>query len=948
MANPEFASEIHPLVARMNVNAEQMPAVVQRGSDVVVTAGAGTGKTRTLVARYLALLADGLPLGSVVAITFTRKAAREMRSRVRREVRQYLAHLSPARPEREMWLAAYTGLDSARIGTIHSLCSEILRAHPAQAGIDPMFSVLEENQATLMRQRVVEETMALAASDEATVALFALLGEVQLRGTLADMLERRLDTRSALRATGLEPWGAWTQQLAGEIAPFIDSPEVGRAFDDLEALRDEGVLARAEAAGDALAPHVTRLVELWEQMKAERSAGEWWQIVSRLQDLRADMKLKGRAENWRPAKPKELIRFLRIRYDTAVGGWLGCGVSAELDRDLARGIPALSDLFDRMVGTYTREKEEARGLDFDDLEAKTVRLLKTNRSVLQYWRCRVRAMLVDEFQDTNGRQRDIVQLLNGKQGKVFIVGDAKQSIYRFRGADVTVFREERERIADRGEAFHLSTSYRAHRALVTALNDLLRPVLGSEAVAEAPWIEPFAPLVAARDAPRPGFSSPYVEVHLALGSKVSGALDRAADAVGQRIFELTAKGKVETHTDAHVRPLVYGDFAILCRSSASFGAYEDGLARAGIPYVTVAGRGFLDRPEVRDLANAVQAIADPTDDLAMAGLLRSPAFGLTDAAVYWLRERQRERDEPISLWDAMQNSVLPKERDRQVVARAVSVVGRLHAEVGRAAVGDVIKSFLDLTHYRASCLRAGQVRAARNVSKLLDQARRSRTVSVSDFLDLLAASRDSGVREGEARVTAEGAVQIMSIHAAKGLEFPVVIVGDVTHQASRPAKTLADPDLGVVIPLRSAGGEVPVVHALAKRREEAQEAAESDRLFYVATTRAREMLILNGCVGVSKDGSLRNLGGWLEKTQILADTSVPEMDLGSEYDDFSAVPFDCPVRGGVVTCALYGRQWTPSEGSRPTGTDGNEVDELPSPRLLEVPIVGGQRESDTH
>src|SRR4030042_5606546 len=167
---------LHPIVEQMSLSTEQKPAVEERGRDVVVPAGAGTGKTRALVARYLALLADGLPLRSVVAITFTRKAAREMRNRVRGEVRKYLERDDLSALERQRWQVLYSELDAARIGTIHSLCSEILRRHPAEAEVDPRFEVLEAGQTKLLRGRALDEALAWAADDEQAVGLFGLRG----------------------------------------------------------------------------------------------------------------------------------------------------------------------------------------------------------------------------------------------------------------------------------------------------------------------------------------------------------------------------------------------------------------------------------------------------------------------------------------------------------------------------------------------------------------------------------------------------------------------------------------------------------------------------------------------------------------------------------------------------------------------------------------------------
>ncbi|MGD9029976.1 MAG: UvrD-helicase domain-containing protein, partial [Anaerolineae bacterium] len=549
-----------------------------------------------------------------------------------------------------------------------------------------------------------------------------------------------------------------------------------------------------------------------------------------------------------------------------------------LDDVLAEAIPALQAVFRFASQRYQAEKRNRRALDFHDLESGALALLQDHPEVRTRWQRQVEAILVDEFQDTNQRQRDLARLLDGDAGKLFIVGDAKQSIYAFRGADVTVFRAERERIvASGGRGWPLATSYRAHRGLVSALNDLLRPVLGEEADPHRPWAEPFAPIAPHRQDPGPGIEPPYVELHLTVGSKGDGALDRAARALVARLAEMVESG-AHVIGDDGLRPLNYGDIAILCRASSSFGHYEDALDEAGLPYLTVAGRGFYDRPEIRDLLNALTALADPTDDLALVGLLRSPAVALSDAAIYWLVRARGE--EPVTLWDVLRRGddelALGDSVDlgdcvgplaNQRAARAVSLISRLHTMAGRTAVGDLLKAFLDETHYRAALLRAGQGRAVRNVDKLLGDAHTSGLVGVSAFLEYVSGLQDSGAREGEARTVAGGAVQIMSVHQAKGLEFPVVVLGDATWGGGGGRRgLLTDPELGVVLPLKDEEDQLPAVYRLAQAREDDQGAAESDRLLYVAATRAREKLLVSAYLGgIKKDTTPYKLGGWLGK-----------------------------------------------------------------------------------
>jgi len=920
---------------QMQPSPEQEPAVRERGRDIVVTAGAGTGKTRTLVARYLSLVAEGLPLRSVVAITFTRKAAREMRNRVRDEIRVYLERPGLSETERSRWQSLYAELDAARISTIHGLCSEILRSHPAEAGVDPRFNVLDEGQDNILLRRVVDGALAWAADREDLVGLFALLGERLLQSTLETMVGQRLEAAACFADLPDPLWPIWEARLLAPLRAFVEDGGIRADFEELLAMRDKGALARAEAAGDKLVAPLRRLLACWEQIDDYRKQGNWREVLACLPSLRREMASVGQAKNWQTHDPRPIIAGLRRRYDGEVKAWLGKGIDLVHEQQLAEAVPALQSLFAHAAAGYGRLKEDLQALDYDDLEAGALALLQQNAAVRARWQNEVQALLVDEFQDTNGRQRDLVALLNGDRGRLFIVGDAKQSIYRFRGADVVVFRGERERIEqDGGAALTLETSYRAHRDLVAGLNAFFRPVLGEAADPERPWAEPFAPLRHHREEPRPGFAEPHVELHLTAGTKGGGALERAADALAGRIVELVSGA-----------PLDYGDFAILCRASTSFSAYEDALERAGVPYLTVAGRGFYGRSEIRDLLNCLQALADPTDDLVLAGMLRSPAFALSDVALYHLARTQGEGD--LCLWDVLRQGLAEEalsDEDRRCAQRASGIIARLHGQVGRAWMADLLKAFLDATDYRAALIQAGQIRAARNVSKLLADAHLSGTVGVGEFLEYVSGLRDSGTREGEARATTEGAVQIMTVHAAKGLEFPVVIIGDVTRSGGGGGGLLIEPDLGPLVPVRDEQRQYPAIYRLGKARSDDQEDAESDRLLYVAATRAREKLILSGCISVTKGGAIGRLGGWLGRLGGEEGLDLEGHPLSYDLEGTGTHHLDLLAASTPVACTIYepGHAW--DQRPRDEETMPEIVVSLPPPLL--APVLAGAEQAD--
>ncbi|HZY42051.1 MAG TPA: UvrD-helicase domain-containing protein, partial [Anaerolineae bacterium] len=487
------------ILTHFKFTADQKRAATRRSAAIAVTAGAGSGKTRVLVGRYLHLLEQGYPLRSLVAITFTAKAAREMRSRIRSAIEQRLSDLptsnlqlpreaSNFQPptsnlQSNLWATAFTELDAARIGTIHSLCAEVLRAHPAEAGLDPNFVVLEEGQSAAWQAQSIEAALAWAITRSDTAPLINLFTENGLRNILAALLARRLDAATAWQAT---------PQPETMVADWIDARLDAPAWvDALKSLSE----VRARTADDKLEIARRDVLAKWTSIRAARAAHDWDMLLNGLAELRRATSSGGQKGNWAAddlIAARDAMSALRNHYDAELLPLIGkdCAISGSLDRQLAEARPALQSIYARALDDYQRLKDERQALDFDDLEGRAARLLRDRRDVRERWQRDVRAVLVDEFQDTNDRQRDIVYALTGFRspapsavsgaaaadggqsvGELFIVGDAKQSIYKFRGADVTVFRQVQADIAQaNGLTVDLDLTFRAHQPLVEITN----------------------------------------------------------------------------------------------------------------------------------------------------------------------------------------------------------------------------------------------------------------------------------------------------------------------------------------------------------------------------------------------------------------------------------------------------------------------------------------------
>ncbi|NLN69301.1 MAG: UvrD-helicase domain-containing protein [Chloroflexi bacterium] len=826
------------------LNPQQYLAATDRGRDVVVTAGAGSGKTKTLVARYTSLLAEGIPPRRIAAITFSIKAAREMRSRVR-ETLYELQQDATTEEERQKWLALSAQMDAARISTIHSLCTEILRAHPAEAGIDPRFETVDESLAAALRLQAVEDTLKALVDEKSYAPLLNNIFLFDLRAMLKDLLNRRLEANEAFNQQ-VDHLALITEMLHGGMHnPIIK--------DAISALRGMSLDELISDANEKLAGMVQNLLNLWGEAERAMDRSDLFGCAAALyQARRSYMKLNIGKNGY----TKEIIRNLQTNFDLLINPITG-GKEAgdqvpdpEIETLFSELRLLLRDAYVTLCQNYQNLLQVRQALDFDDLEQGALQLLHNHAAIRQHWQDELDAILVDEFQDTNRRQQGIIEALAGPLGRLFIVGDMRQSIYRFRQADVTVFKHVQDRIrAENGQVIDLPLTYRTHQPLLQAIDDLLSPVIGTQPDPARDYFVPYSKMEAFRKEPPGHTQPPHIELVIGTAENAETARPKAAQALALRLLQLKEEGQVQT----------WDEVALLFRASTGYADYETALEEAGIPFVTVAGRGFYDRPEIRDLINILRALADPLDDLAFAGLLRSPAFGLSDSALFLLRQSG------LPYWEALQAdlSVL-NTQDCKRAHRAYEIVSQLLPLVARIPVAELLPKIVNATQYRA-ILAATDVkdnqhgasttggRLWRNLDKLLADALASEELRVRNYLDMIETLNDAGAREGEASAEAQGAVQLMTIHKAKGLEFKVVILAAASRETRSPGElAYLFKELGVAFKL----DPPPMLYNLSKHIDKDQNAMEQLRLLYVALTRAEDKLIISAHATQNEEGKL--------------------------------------------------------------------------------------------
>ena len=813
----------------MGLTGEQAAIVRDRGRDMLVTAGAGSGKTRVLVERYVSLLADHR-IPELAAVTFTDAAATEMRERVRREVL--------GRPG----LAEHRAdLDEAVIGTIHSLCRRILRENPVEAAIDPAARVLADDEAELEAITACVDALEEAAdADNRRALAIREIGVFGLTNHLPLMVARRDEVRAAYDALPGDTPATWAPHVRG----LLDAG----ARDAVEKLRSQLVDSvswlRGAHSGDEDA--LSRTLEGVLAAIGDPAEGDWDDLLERVLEAGPMVKLTGgSARNWayNVKAVRDTMRELREAAEqlARIPRW------NEHDETALEVLASLRDLFEDACARYAARKRTLAALDYLDLEVEAARLLRSHPKVAAAYRARFRHLMVDELQDTNPAQVAVLDLLSlggdgGDGPDRFFVGDVKQAIYRFRGSDVRNFTRLRRECS--GAVHALSQSFRAHDVLVGTLNTLFDAVFGE------PREDFEAPMQAMTGRGADAPAAPHLVV-LPISKDGPGHERRRveADAVAAEIASLLRRGDAAWDTETgRPRPARPSDVAILLRRLANVHVFEAALESHGIPYRTPAGAGFFTRQEVLDLTNLLGWLAEQDDDIALVGVLRSPLFMIDDRSLLALRSvRGRLFDALREPPDGVSDQVRP------FCVRAAGVLAELRSMAPFAAPATLLERALALTGYEAvwAPLQGGE-QALANIRKFASIARTLSDHSLDELVTYVRRRRDElAAREGLAVLDDSDAVRLMTVHGAKGLEFPIVFVPEA-HLPSRGSyDQVRWRDEGIAPTMSEEvgsgdGRRRPGFYSYLLGRDQVEEAAEHKRLFYVAATRAADTLYVSG------------------------------------------------------------------------------------------------------
>jgi ATP-dependent exoDNAse (exonuclease V) beta subunit len=815
---------------------------------LIVEAAAGTGKTSALVARLVNVLAEGRgTVQTIAALTFTEKAAGELKLRLRAGLEVERGRAAPDGDRRRRLEEAIAHLEEARVSTIHGFCNDLLHERPVEAGVDPGFEILPEPEAAALYRRAFDGWLAGALEGPPE----GLRRALRRRSFDGDPVER-------LRRAG------W--QLAGWRD--FRAPWPRRPFDRAEAIADlvtrvhalHALLARRTTAADPLHADLWPLRRLSEDVRTrERVAPrDDDALEAALVDLLGERSFRGPRRgvprNYRGAETRDAVLAAHAEL---VGALEAFGRAA--DADLAA---LLQHALGETVARYEALKTRSASLDFVDLLLRARDLVRDRAEVRADLQGRLTHIFVDEFQDTDPLQAEIVLLLAAADpavdrwreaapapGKLFIVGDPKQSIYRFRRADVGTYQEVKDLLAARGAAcVYLTTSFRAVPSVQRLVNAAFAPAMTEDREALQAGYVPLArhrgerpgqPGIVALPVPRPygrmgGLAKTAVDLSLpaAVGAFTAWLLNESGWMVTER-----------EQPDAPL-PVSARHVCLLFRRFTSWGAdvtrpYVEALEARGIPHLLVGGRSFHLREEVESLRTALAAVEWPDDELSVYATLKGPLFAIGDEELVEYRQRFRRLHPYRPPREEVGPHLAP-------VIDALALLRSLHGLRNYRPVEETVNRLLTATRAHAAfVLRPWGEQALANVLRVAELARTYEAAGGISFRGFVERLREEAEGEApEAPIVEESSdgVRIMTVHRAKGLEFPVVILADITAGIAGPPGRYIDAQRGLCA-LRL-GGWRPWDLIEHEGDELARDRAEGVRVAYVAATRARDLLVI--------------------------------------------------------------------------------------------------------
>ncbi len=826
----------------MKFTKSQLKAIETKNANLALSAGAGSGKTTVLVSRYINFLASkSVNIKEILAITFTNKSAADMRIKIREHISKQIQ--SSEGTKKSYWQNIKDQFEQATISTIHGFALQVLRAHPLESKINPESALMDEVEAKILLTDTIREIVREYYQDESMQTLvqtiksvdntIALLGNIyQKIRSLGQPLEKA--TEKALK------------QLSLVKAKISDSKlEIHTLFHELE-----------------------EIVDLYNKNSA---------FTTRFKQTDIKRIIKGLTEvnNFQDNDFNLACKDLKILLARPIGDAKEVvGVIKEKVEDIKNGLAfldtiplysLLQELFLEIDEKYSAKKQNQRLLDYSDLEWGLLKILRDNETVRKHYQKKYKYVLVDEFQDTSPLQQELIRLLSPyEKNGLFIVGDSRQSIYRFRAAELAGFIEMREEIKNSGgEAIYLAENFRSKPNLIKFQNDFFNYLFNQSDLN----YQEVKPGVMAED------TSSRVKLWYPHNEDITEEMNT------NDLRQLEAKYIANNIKRLNKQGIEYKNIAILFRAMTNVKMYELALQNQGIPYQVTGSRGLFDKQEIVDLLNLLKYFADETNEIIFYGLLRSPFYSFSDEDLYRLKNDSNIDEELLEV---------AKEKHK----KAINDLNKWSQKLTLEKISDTLEDFMLEKNYKASLLVANDYgkQAVANINKFVSLIRSlesANTTSLSNILNYIKVMRQGDALMGEAKVSEEiNSVQIMSIHQSKGLEFNTVIIPQLERNLITSPKDMIcyTKEHGLVVRTRgfSDNTQNNFYFDLMKKNEKYLDLEEAYRLFYVATTRAENKLILS--TASTKVGNKKS----------------SYFDYIAEYLDFGNIPEDKVILKDII------------------------------------------------
>ncbi|MCM3547355.1 ATP-dependent exoDNAse beta subunit [Niallia circulans] len=821
----------------MQFNSAQKQAIESKQPLVVVAAGAGSGKTRVLTEKIVSIIGEhfhdkdsnyGAPINEIAAITFTEKAAREMKERLASRMGEK-AEAAGNREEKRFWLAQQEEVETAMIATFHRFCRQLLSRYSRYAEENGELAVLDETEAAMIKAELVEQLCKDRQFANELNQLRRVLSLFTLKRSLVAVHDAVREQRAGDDAIShFSPLYMWDKQINGaiceqqqQVAMIVNA--VKHAAKELPPLQQLSKTEQKHAQSLAtlaqslpLAGNEEEAVAMMNEALPSRVQKAWQESLPSLYVFYE--------HNWKPFK-KQWSERNQVASD--------------------RGLPLLKafvTLLQAFAKRYADLKAQRRVADFSDLQQKAYTLLQIPK-VAAACQSAYTHIMVDEFQDTNQVQLQIVQAIN--PAHLFFVGDEKQSIYRFRGADVAIMNEMAKKAAElnEGELIHLQENYRTAPQIVELVNELFAHVMAPGGEDALPYATSYVPLKAGR--------KPYTNKQ-ALASFHQLEKSNEARSFASLLQQTIADGMIEVEGEGKVRQAKWNDVAVLLPSRTNLPELEEAFAEAGIPYRIHGGVGFFEKQEVIDFLNVLNWLRRPFEDAYVVALLRSPLFGLTLSDLLTVNE-WKEEDENLAVFLAKEEApslFASHPRLQQALKQYGEWIDLFLPFTFTGSVKEGLLQLFEQTGLRYAVLSdTNGIQRVGNVEKLIDLFAQLNTANLETLClqmnRYIAASKN--VPEAEVEQLEGEAVTIMTVHASKGLEFPVVCLPYMDQKRRTDTDAVYfDQEWDIVFQLKLDDGETIATPAFFQAQEKRGKQAleESKRLFYVALTRAKDYCLL--------------------------------------------------------------------------------------------------------